>query len=204
MKWRDPNEARRRLFEAAMAQDGYFTASQALMAGYSWRLQHYHANRGHWHRIDRGMFRLVEYPPSRFEDLVRWTLWSRGKAVVSHDSAAAVHEIGDLLPSRVHLTVSPNFRKVIPAGVVLYKARLPETDVQAGPGYRITTPLRTIVDLLKTPIESDWLTGVMRDALNRGAVQRHALEVAIAGLDEQYRDRGRRLMAAAEKRLRAV
>jgi hypothetical protein len=84
----------------ALVQGGYFTSRQALEAGYSTRLQHYHAHRGHWERKARGIYRLPEYPPGRSEDLVLWTLWSRGKAVVSHESAAAV-DLGDFFMFQV-------------------------------------------------------------------------------------------------------
>jgi hypothetical protein len=38
-------------------------------------------------------------------------LWSRGRAVVLHASAIAVHDLGTANPSRVHLTVPPGFRQ---------------------------------------------------------------------------------------------
>lgn len=195
MKWRDPEEARTKLFELATSTAGYFTAKQALEAGYSRRLQHYHAKRGHWLRIDRGIYRLRDFPGSPFEDLVRWTLWSRGKAVVSHETAAAVHELGDVLPGRIHLTVDPEFRKAVPPGVALHKAHLGVRDIGEGAGFRISTPLRTIVDLIDSPIEMDRLVGVVRDALTRGAVRRPALEAEVAGLTGESRSRAESLMA---------
>jgi hypothetical protein len=36
---------------------------------------------------------------------VRWTIWSVGRGVVSHDSAAVVHDLGELDAIRVHLSV---------------------------------------------------------------------------------------------------
>lgn len=201
MKWRDPDEAQRRLFELAQGQAGHFTATQALEAGYSRRLQHYHAHRGHWLRIERGLYRLRDFPSGPHEDLVRWALWSRGLAVISHETAAAVHELGDVLPARVHLTVAPGFRKEVPPGVILHRARLTETDIQASAGFRLTAPLRTVLDLLASGCESDQLGRVVHDALERGAIRRAELEVAILGLDEALRERGRCILrlAAAEE-----
>jgi predicted transcriptional regulator of viral defense system len=204
MKWRDPDEARSRLFDIAQQQAGHFTARQALEAGYSRRLQHYHCSRGHWFRIDRALYRLKEFPPGKHEDLVRWTLWSGGKAVVSHESAAAVHELGDILPSRVHLTVPPGFRRRLPPGVIVHRDRLSDTDAQEGEGYRVTTPLRTIIDLMRSGTESDWLVGAIREALDRGAIRRPALDAEIARLDLAAQDRARRLLRHLEERTRAV
>jgi predicted transcriptional regulator of viral defense system len=180
VKWHDPDEARRKLFDIAQSQAGYFTSSQAVQAGYSHRLQHYHVQRGHWRRIERALFRLRDYPPAEHEDLVRWFLWSGGAAVVSHETAAAVHDLGDLMPARVHLTVPPGFRKALPPAVVVHRARLAAPDVQEHSGFTVTTPLRTILDLKAAATESDWLAGVVRDALARGMVRRSEMERALA------------------------
>jgi predicted transcriptional regulator of viral defense system len=204
MKWRDPDEARAKLFEVAQQQAGHFTAKQALEAGYSSRLQHYHNKRGHWFRIDRGLYRLKEFPAGKHEDLVRWTLWSGGHAVVSHESAAAVHELGDILPSRVHLTVPPGFRRRLPLGVIIHRNRLSTAETQEGEGYRVTTPLRTIIDLLRSATESDWLLATIREAIQRGAVRRAALESEIERLDLTAQDRARRLLRQLEERPRAI
>lgn len=204
MRWRDPDEARARLFDIAQQQAGHFTAKQALEAGYSRRLQHYHASRGHWFRIDRGLYRLKEFPPGKHEDLVRWTLWSGGKAVVSHESAAALHELGDILPSRVHLTVPPGFRKKDGTGVLLHREPLEKSEIEEGEGYFMTRPLRTLIDLLSAGVEGDWAAGAIRDAFRRGLVSPSDLYGAIACLDLAVQERARRILRHVEERDRAV
>jgi len=80
-----------------------------------------------------------------YDDLVRWTLWSRGLGVVSHDTAISIHDLGDVNPRRVHLTLPPGFRAKAD-GVVLHHGELGEGDTWAREGYRITTPFRTAID----------------------------------------------------------
>jgi len=188
----------------AQGQAGYFTYKQALEVGYSSRLQHYHARRGHWHRIERGLYRLPEIPPSRHEDLVRWTLWSRWKAVVSHETAAAVLELGDVMPARIHLTVPPGFRKAIPPSIAVHRVRLADHESRPSDGFRVTTPLRTIIDLVQFGMESDRLAAVIRDAIDKGAVRRAALDAEVAKLDVGQRDRAQRLLTLAEEKRRAL
>lgn len=200
MKWRDPEEARSRLFELATGQAGSFTAKQALEAGYSRRLQHYHTKRGHWLRIDRGIYRLRDFPGSRFEDLVRWTLWSRGKAVVSHDTAASVHELGDIMAGRIHLTVGADFRKPVPPGVVLHRAWLGVRDLEEGSGFRMTTPLRTLVDLFLAHMETDRLATAIQSALDRGRIRWPQLEAAFASLGEEHQEGADRLLSIVRER----
>src|SRR6266508_2070830 len=87
MPAQDRTDLRRRLLAIAARQSGYFTAAQALDAGYSYPAQRYHAKRGNWLRVDRGIYRFPEWPTGPREDLVRWSLWSRGRAVVSRETA---------------------------------------------------------------------------------------------------------------------
>jgi hypothetical protein len=66
---------RQALLEISAGQDGYFTARQALAAGYSYRSQHYHTAVGDWTRLGRGIFRRADNPPSEREDLIILSLW---------------------------------------------------------------------------------------------------------------------------------
>ena len=171
---RDRLDLRRRLTAIAATQSGYFTAAQALEAGYSYPAQKYNADRGSWEKVDRGIYRLPEWPVGPHDDLVRWSLWSRGKAVVSHDTALSVYELGDVNPARVHLTVPPNFRPTA-HGVVLHRATLPAEDIRSHEGYRITAPLRSLLDVAAEALQLDLLAGAIREALDRGLVTQREL-----------------------------
>lgn len=85
----------RRLFDLVSGQAGYFSAAQALDLGYSYQAHAHHVAAGNWLRVDRGIFRLAEWVPGEHDELARWTLWSKGRAVVSHESALEVHDIGE-------------------------------------------------------------------------------------------------------------
>ena len=179
----DPQENARALYQIAAAQGGYFTAAQARQVGYAYSQQHFHVSRGNWLKIDRGLFRLRDFPPGEREDLIRWSLWSRNQksvpqAVVSHDTALTVHELSDVMPAQVHLTVSPGFRKRVPPGCVLHKAILTPAEIEPRNGYRVTTPLRTLLDVADSPLSQEHLNRAVRDALERGLVRRRLLEAA--------------------------
>lgn len=192
---RDPDETRRKLFEIAERQAGHFTAAQAVEAGYSHRLHNYHARKGHWLRIDRGIYRLRDFPATPHGELVRWDLWSRGEAVVSCEVAAALHDLGDVMPGRVHLTVSRAFGKKAPPGVVLHHADLDPAETESHGGFRSTSPTRTILDLARDGMEADRLAAVLRDALVTGAADAGAIERSAAGMELEHQDRLRRAFA---------
>lgn len=171
---RDRVDLRRRLLALAASQSGYFTAAQAIEAGYSYPAQRYHAQRGNWLHVDRGIYRLPEWPVGAREDLVRWSLWSRGRAVVSHETALSVHELGDVDPARIHLTVPRNFRQADPA-VALHRGELSSEDVEEYDGFRLTTPLRSLLDVAVADLDLDQLARAIQEAIHRGMVTRRML-----------------------------
>lgn len=177
MAVQDRQDLYRRLAEIARTQSGYFTAAQALEAGYSYQAQRYHVQRNNWVRIERGVFRFPEWPRSEHEELVRWTLWSGGRAVLSHESALAFHELGDFMPARVHLTVPSGFaRRTTP--VVLHMAELDPGEVEEKDGFKVTTPVRSLLDVADAGADLDQLARAISDALERGATTKRSLRAA--------------------------
>ena len=163
----DRRDLRRRLFLMASEQGGYFTAAQARTTGYSYQAQAHHVAAGNWLRIDRGLVRLAEWIPEVHDDLIRWTLWSRGRAVVSHESALAVHGVGELETARVQLTVPTSFSMRDDA-VGLHLADLPEEDAEQRTGFRVTTILRSLIDVAALTADDDQLGRAIAQARETG------------------------------------
>jgi predicted transcriptional regulator of viral defense system len=178
----DRRDLRRRLFTLIAEQGGYFTAAQAKEIGYSYQSQAHHVAAGNWMRVDRGLFRLVEWVPGVHDDLARWTLWSRGRGVVSHESALSVHEIGEFEAARVHLTVPPDF-SIRDDAVVIHRAELPDADVTARLGFRVTTPIRSIVDIAALAPDEDQLARAIEDAQQGGLLTIRGLRARAESLD---------------------
>ncbi|MGH7826676.1 MAG: nucleotidyltransferase domain-containing protein [Candidatus Binatia bacterium] len=177
-------EKSNRLFQVAESQQGYFTSADAKKLGYDYPHQHFHVKQRNWIRVDHGIYRLKKFPAAAHEDLMRWWLWSRKKGVISHESAAALYELGDLLPSKIHLTVPPNFRKSPTKSLVLHKAELSESEIEKRDDLPITTPLRTILDLARSHLDDERLRAVTRDAIQKELVSRNELLEALARIPE--------------------
>jgi len=175
--WTNPtNDREKQLTVVAANTGGYFTAKQALQTGYSYRLQHYHKEQGHWDEIDRGVFRLAQYPNSPHEDLIRWSLWSRDRddkpqAVVSHETALTVHESGDTMPGKIHLTVPPGFRKDPPGGCVVHYASLGPEVLENRGGFYVTNSIQTIIDVAEGNMSLDYLESAIRDMYTKGLIR---------------------------------
>ena len=116
--------------------------------------------------------------------------------MVSHESALSVHGMSDVNPARIHLTVPPRYRKQMPPGVVLHKASLSSTDWEQREGYRVTTPLRTILDTAATSASWPYLTDAVYDALRKGLVR--ASQLALTANEESNKEVQKWLLSALE------
>lgn len=171
----DRRDLRRQLLGLAARQSGYFSAAQAKEIGYSYQAQKYHVDAGNWRRIDRGLFRHPEWPVGEHDDLVRWRLWSKERAVVSHATALAVHDLGDINPRMIHLTVPESFGQEPPSHIVLHRNQLEDDDVQQFEGFRATTPLRSLFDVAGSEESQETVDKAVADALKAGVVSRRQL-----------------------------
>jgi len=168
----------------AHEQGGYFTAKQAKEAGYGYRHLDYHETAGNFERVGHGLYRLPTIPVGEYDDLIRLSLWSRNQkdkpqAVISHQTALVLHGLSELLPGEVHFTAPPKFRKLEPKGCVLHKGVLATNDTEEWAGFRVTTPLRTLLDVAETNISLEQLVKAVDEALARGLVRRKALDTAL-------------------------
>lgn len=190
-------DLRRQLNEQAFAQAGYFTAAQALRLGYSYQAQKYHRDQGNWVRVDRGLYRLPGWPSTSEDNYARWTQWSAGRAVVSHETALAVHDLSDANPSRVHLTVPPGFRAADDA-VVTHVAVLGDDDVDNRGAFRVTSIERTLVDVANGDASPEVVNAAVADALERGLTTRRRLLRRAADAPDRAALRLERALAALD------
>src|SRR5260370_25827361 len=108
-------------------------------------------------RVLGGIDRRADSPPAERPDLMLWYLWSQNRREIpegtySHETALSLHELSDIMPSKLHMTVPKKFRRnsQIPEILVLHRADLNEGDVHDPHRVKVTRPLRTILDLLET------------------------------------------------------
>jgi predicted transcriptional regulator of viral defense system len=176
-------EASRRLFEIAEQQQGFFTTKQAKAAGFAENTHPYHVQVGNWIREYRGIYRLALFPTTDRPELVLWALWSRNRneeieGVYSHHTVLSFYDLSDLNPAKLHMTVPTNFRRSskIPGVLVLHYADLPQSDVQTVQGFKITRPLRAILDLIDAgTVERNFIRQAITQAVDRGLITRQQI-----------------------------
>ena len=174
------------LYQIASEQDGFFTTKQAISAGYDTNSHPYHVKTGNWTREHRSIYRLANYPIGDRPDLMLWYLWSRNRNeepqwIYSHETSLAIHDLTDLNPSKLHMTVPNNFRRNsrIPDVLVLYYSNISPTETDQVYGVKTTNAMRTIIDIImKGYFSEDILIQAIKEATNRGAITKSALEKA--------------------------
>lgn len=166
------------LYETAGAQDGHFTTQQAAEAGYSTQLLLKHMRGGRVARVRRGVYRLVHFPAGEHEELSVVWLWSEREGVFSHQTALALHDLSDVLPGHIHLTLPAEWRHRrfrVPKGVVLHHADIPVSDRAWFGPVPVTSPRRTLIDCAREKVSPDLLRQATQQAMRRGLVVRDDL-----------------------------
>lgn len=159
------------LYETAEAQEGHFTTAQAAEAGYYPQLLTKYLKNGRIVRVRRGVYRLVHFPPGDHEDLVVVWLWSDRNGVFSHETALALHQLSDALPSKAHLTLPASWksrRLQLPTGVVPHFADLDDGDRTWAGAVQTTTPARTVIDCANAGVSPGLVEQAIDEGLHRG------------------------------------
>jgi predicted transcriptional regulator of viral defense system len=182
------------LYRQAEAQAGYFTAQQAVVnAGMDRSTLHHHARPGgRYLRVRRGLYRLRHFPSSAHEHVMAaWLPLRKAGAVVSHESALELHDLSDVIPNAVHLTVSRSERGLRRReGVQIHTAnRAPtEREVRSIAGLPVTNPERSIVDALEVGAQPEQIDLAVRQALDRGLTTPRRLRAAASSRSERVRE----------------
>lgn len=162
-----------KLFAVAEAQAGLFTAEQADVAGLYRQLLRRYVEHGRVRRLRRGIYRLVHFPTSDHEPLAELWLWTKREGVFSHETALSLHDLSDVLPRRVHVTVPLEWRGrrlTVSAGLVLHYAALARRErAWVGP-VPVTTPERTLLDCVRDHVAPDLVAQAIAQAGERGLV----------------------------------
>ena len=166
----------------AEGQWGMFTTGQAEALGVS-RLDVARLVSGQLaRRVRHGVHVMAGAPSSPIEEIrAEWLATDPGRAagerrddpdpvIVSDESAAAVHGIGDLPPGGVHLTSTRRLQSR-QRWVKIHRRQISNREYNWIDGLPVTTPRRTLEDLAASGRwEPDQLRALANDAIARGLI----------------------------------
>ncbi|HWN73712.1 MAG TPA: type IV toxin-antitoxin system AbiEi family antitoxin domain-containing protein [Solirubrobacterales bacterium] len=182
-----------KLYRLAESQAGFFTTQQAAEAGMDRSTLSHHARPGgRYRRIRRGLYRLRDFPSVPHEHvMVAWLPLRDAGAVVSHETALELHDLSDVIADEVHLSLSRAERGQRPrAGVRLHTLNHPpgKAEVHNVAGLPVTSPERTIIDVLEAGGQPEQVEMAIAQALERGLTTPRRLIAAASGRSDRVRE----------------
>lgn len=192
------------LVELAAEQAGFVTSRQARSyVGTSVQELKRMTDAGALERLHHGIYRLTRLPGDEYlRERLAWVAldpdtvtWERldqevPTGVLSHRTAARLHQLGDVDADEVELTATRRIRLSIP-DLRIHRGTLTRDDWQSIDGLAVTTVARTISDLAAEALDSGHLAAIVRDGLARD--QATTSEV-VAALEPFAFDYGHRLL----------
>jgi predicted transcriptional regulator of viral defense system len=157
------------LYNIAESQGGYFAASQARKLGFAWDRLSKNAKNGRFARVAHGVYRLVNFPGSPFEDLFIAWLRTGPNSVISHESALSVYDLSDVLPNEIHIIV-PRSSSVRRKGIRQHTNQLEDSEITTREGLPITTVARTLADVSATGLAKEQVKLAINEGISNGMV----------------------------------
>ncbi|MCT1435562.1 type IV toxin-antitoxin system AbiEi family antitoxin domain-containing protein, partial [Dietzia maris] len=191
-------EATEIVSDLAAQQWGLFTAAQARGVGVSAVLLGRLVDRGVLLRVRHGVYASASTPVTAvLEVRAQWLALKPHSlaadrrnsgdrdAVVSHETAAQLHGIGDL-PSEAIIFTTPGRRQTRQPGVRLITAELSPDEVIDIDGLPVTSLGKTVLDLAQAGHEPGHLIDMLADALSERLTTRDDLAGALAAVAESF------------------
>lgn len=164
------------LNDLSSSQKGVFTTAQAEDAGVGRLLLSRLTSYGQLERLDHGVYRSCAAPSFRESRVYAAWLglepaiapYERPKnsedCVASHGTAAWMHDLGEVNPEPLTFTCSKR-KQTKRSGLKLVKGNLEDNEVEIVAGIPVTTPARTILDLIEAGEDLSLVANVLADAL---------------------------------------
>jgi predicted transcriptional regulator of viral defense system len=170
-----PGRIYTKLLELAQERHGYLTPEDVRAAGIDpLRLQDL-VRRDLAEHVARGVYRIPLVPPTALDQYMEATLWPQGaQAVLCHETALELHELCDVNPAKIHVTVPERYRvrRAVPPLYVLHHRDLDDRDVTWHEGIPIVTPYRAILDGIEANLGARLIEQAVDTATRRGLLRR--------------------------------
>lgn len=183
----------------AAGQSGLLTAAQAGREGVTRLRLARLADAGVLERVTQGVYAVAGADDEHQALRAAWLALDPARTaeerlvdpatcgVVSHTSAAGLHDLGDLLADRPEFTFP--YRKQSIRHIRLHQADLPSSDVTLVDGLPVTTVERTIADLLRDRHDPEHVAQIAGQAARRGVVDLSSLAEHLEPLARRHGQR---------------
>lgn len=178
------------LWAMALDQHGYVTSRDAAAAGIDRQALVNLAHKGETpslRRVAHGVYRFPEdrIPVDEWDAYALATLWPAGQGVLSHETALQLHDLCDVNPAKIHVTVPAKYRPRRKGAelYVLHRADLAEGEVTWLEGIRIVTPTLAIRQGIAIHTPLHLLRQALENARARGLASKEDLDALQTEMD---------------------
>lgn len=159
------------LHDHAVDQSGYLTTRDAEALGVDPHHLHNMQARDLLDHVSRGVFRFRDVPAGALDQYIEATLWPlEVRGVLTHATALDLHDLCDINPSRIDVTVPRSFRttRTPPDVVRLHREDLVENEITWHEGIPIVTVRRAILGSIEQHVGWNLIEQAIDTARARG------------------------------------
>ncbi len=167
-----PGKAFTALLNHAQRQYGYLTPDDARALGIDPTQLRLMAARHTLEHLGHGLYRMPLVPVTQLDAYMEAVLWTGQRGVLSHETALDLHELCDVNPSAIHVTVPSGFRtrKAIPEIYRLHRFELASAEVGWYEDIPIVTPERAILGGIEQALGWQLIDQAIDTARARGLI----------------------------------
>jgi predicted transcriptional regulator of viral defense system len=171
-----PGRAFTALLDHAQRQYGYLTPDDARELDVDPTQLRLMAARHTLEHIGHGLYRMPMVPVTSLDAYMEAVLWTGRRGVLSHETALDLHELCDVNPSAIHLTVPSGFRtrKAVPEIYRLHRFALDPAEIDWHEGIPIVTPERAILGGIEQALGWQLIDHAIETARARGLITKLA------------------------------
>ena len=166
------------LLDRAFDQYGFVTSDDARSLGIDQKRLVDMERRGTLERVARGVYRFKVIPHTGREHLMEAVLWPRRtRGVLSHDTALDLHDLCDINPTEIHITLPRRYRinREIPSTYAIHHRDLADSDRTLIEGIPAVTPARSIADAIDAHVDPKLIDQAIDTARRRGLIRGETL-----------------------------
>jgi predicted transcriptional regulator of viral defense system len=172
------------LMDVAVDNGGYVTPSLVAPHGVPAVELRKMVSRGTLQSAARGVYRIPSLPYDPLDEFILARMWAGGRGVISHDSALLVHELCDINPTKVHLTIPTSYRISRSGGerYVIHHGDLEPEEITRIDAVTLTTIRRTLTDSLRS-VPAYLTRAAIETARERGSIPTALRDHLLRSLD---------------------
>lgn len=166
------------VLEIAREQHGFVRAADLREIGVDPKRLGDYRRRGLADHLGYGVYRLRIVPPGEWDEYMLASVWPAGRGVLSHETALDLHELCDVNPNHVDITVPEGYRthRQVPAAYRLHARGLQTDEITSVQGVPVVTPMRAIADGIASGLRLTLVEQAIENGERQAAIHAEAAE----------------------------